>query len=263
MESKGVDSAPRHPAKWPPATSSELRTHGAADRYDAEETEMSSAAVLEPTLTLLAELAGDGRALESATGTGRVGVPLRERSVPVVGIELSEHLAAVLRRKIDEDALPVVIGDMAAISAPGEFTLVSLVHHTITHLVSEDEQVECFRNAARRLAPGGRCVIEPGVPPLRFLPPGQVAVPFDVFVRHIGFGPFDLVEQFSSHTTSPTRATTIATAAATPDTGTPGRQSSTCWHGPLGSTGTSRGGLRRGAVHPDSAKHVSVWRKPT
>ncbi|GGU50178.1 hypothetical protein GCM10010274_43580 [Streptomyces lavendofoliae] len=104
-----VDSASRHPAEWPPVTSSELWTRATADRYDAEEAEAFSAAVLGPAVAFLAELAGDGRALEFAIGTGRVGVPLRERGVRVVGIELSEHMAAVLRRKVDEDTLPVVI----------------------------------------------------------------------------------------------------------------------------------------------------------
>lgn len=186
---------PQHPAQWLPVTSSELWTRATADRYDAEESEMSSAAVLDPTLTFLAELAGEGRVLEFAIGTGRVGIPLRERGVPVVGIELSEHMAAALRRKIDEDALPVAIGDMATTVVPGAFTLVYLVYNTITNLLTQDEQVECFRNAARHLGPGGRFVIELGVPPLRFLPPGQVAVPFDVSEEHLGFDTFDLVEQ--------------------------------------------------------------------
>jgi SAM-dependent methyltransferase len=175
-------------------TSSELWPRETADRYDAEEAEASSAAVLGPTLAFLAELAGDGRALEFAIGTGRVGVPLRERGVPVVGIELSEHMAAVLRRKIDEDTLPVVIGDMATTVVPGGFTLVYLVYNTITNLLTQDEQVECFRNAARHLEPGGRFVIELGVPPLRFLPPGQVAVPFDVSEQHLGFDTFVLAD---------------------------------------------------------------------
>ncbi|MEU0673900.1 class I SAM-dependent methyltransferase [Streptomyces sp. NPDC006172] len=184
-------------------TSSELWTRETADRYDAEETEMSSAAVLGPTVAFLAELAGDGRALEFAVGTGRVGVPLRESGVPVVGIELSTDMAAVLRRKVGEDVLPVTIGDMATTVVPGEFTLVYLVYNTITNLLTQDEQVECFRNAARHLAPGGRFVIELGVPPLRLLPPGQVAVPFDVSERHLGFDTFDLVEQIlvSNHFT--------------------------------------------------------------
>ncbi|MFH9662468.1 class I SAM-dependent DNA methyltransferase [Streptomyces sp. NPDC017248] len=176
-------------------TSSELWDRATAERYDAEETGMSSAAVLGPTVAFLAELAGDGRALEFAIGTGRVGVPLRERGVPVAGIELSEHMAAVLRRKVDADTLPVTVGDMATTVVPGEFALVYLVYNTLSNLLTQDEQVECFRNAARHLRPGGRFVVELGVPPLRFLPPGQVAVPFDVSERHLGYDTFDLVRQ--------------------------------------------------------------------
>ncbi|MFB8104439.1 class I SAM-dependent DNA methyltransferase [Streptomyces sp. NPDC056007] len=176
-------------------TSGELWTRETADRYDTEEAENSSPAVLGPALDFLAELAGDGRALEFAIGTGRVGIPLRERGLPVVGIELSEHMVAALRRKIDESALPVTIGDMATTTVPGTFTLVYLVYNTISNLLTQDEQVECFRNAARHLEPGGRFVIELGVPPLRSLPPGRTAVPFDVSERHLGFDTFDLVEQ--------------------------------------------------------------------
>ncbi|CAL9279742.1 class I SAM-dependent DNA methyltransferase [Streptomyces sp. SudanB66_2053] len=176
-------------------TSSELWDRETAERYDAEEAETTPPAVLEATVGFLAELAGDGQALEFAVGTGRVGVPLRERGVPVTGIELSEHMAAVLRRKVDEDTLPVVIGDMATTVVPGEFSLVYLVYNTISNLLTQDEQVECFRNAARHLRPGGRFVVELGVPPLRFLPPGQVAVPFDVSERHVGFDTVDPVEQ--------------------------------------------------------------------
>ncbi|MFF4899921.1 class I SAM-dependent methyltransferase [Streptomyces sp. NPDC001068] len=176
-------------------TSSQLWGRAEAERYDTEETRMTSAAVLGPTVEFLAELAGGGRALEFAVGTGRVAVPLRERGVPVVGIEFSEHMAAVLRRKADAETLPVVIGDMATTTVPGEFSLVYLVYNTISNLLTQEEQVECFRNAARHLVPGGRFVIELGVPPLRLLPPGQVAVPFDVSAGHIGFDTFDLVGQ--------------------------------------------------------------------
>jgi SAM-dependent methyltransferase len=244
--------------------SSELWTRASAERYDAEDTEMFSAAVLEPTLAFLAELAGDGWALEFAIGTGRVGIPLRERGVPVVGIELSEHMAAVLRRRIDEDTLPVVIGDMATTVVPGEFTLVYLVYNTISNLLTQDEQVECFRNAARHLAPGGRFVIELGVPPLRFLPPGQVAVPFDVSERHLGFDTFDLVEQIlvSHHFTRDA------------DDGRYRRDNSRhryTWPAELDLMARIAGLERERRVADwdgtpfthESAKHISVWRKPT
>ncbi|WP_129310877.1 class I SAM-dependent methyltransferase [Streptomyces sp. L2] len=243
-------------------TSSELWTRANADRYDAEETEMSSAAVLGPTVDFLAELAGDGRALELAVGTGRVGVPLRERGVPVVGIELSPHMAAVLRGKVGEDTLPVTIGDMATTVVPGEFTLVYLVYNTISNLLTQDEQVECFRNAARHLAPGGRFVIELGVPPLRLLPPGQVAVPFDVSERHLGFDTFDLVEQLlvSHHLTRG-------------DDGRYRRDNSRhryAWPAELDLMARIAGlELERRVADwngspfgQDSTKHISVWRKP-
>lgn len=258
-----MDSVPPCPAKWPPVTSSELWSRETAERYDAGEAERSSAAFLGPTLDFLSQLAGDGRALEFAIGTGRVGVPLRERGVPVVGIELSEHMAAVLRRKIDEDRLPVALGDMATTTVPGEFSLVYLVYNTITNLLTQDEQVECFRNAARHLSPGGRFVIELGVPPLRFLPPGQVAVPFDVSDRHLGFDTFDLVEQILvSHHFS--------------HDGEDGRYRRTdsrhryAWPAELDLMARIAGlELERRVADwdgapfaEDSPKHISVWRKP-
>ncbi|MFI9470154.1 class I SAM-dependent DNA methyltransferase [Streptomyces sp. NPDC052492] len=244
-------------------TTSELWSRAAAERYDDEDTEMFSAAVLGPTVDFLAELAGDGRALEFAIGTGRVGVPLRERGVPVTGIELSEPMAAVLRRKVDEDTLPVVIGDMATTVVPGTFTLVYLVYNTVSNLLTQDEQVECFRNAARHLAPGGRFVIELGVPPLRSLPLGQVAVPFDVSERHLGFDTFDLVEQMLvSHHFTRDR-----------DDGRYRRDASRhryAWPAELDLMARIAGlGLERRVADwdgspfaQDSPKHVSVWRKP-
>ncbi len=86
-------------------TSSEVWGAETAARYDAEDQGMFAPEVLGPTVDLLAELAGDGPALEFAIGTGRVGVPLRERGVPVAGIELSEPMAAQLRAKVTEEQL--------------------------------------------------------------------------------------------------------------------------------------------------------------
>ena len=148
---------------------------GAAQRYDTPGTGMFSPNVLGPTVDRLAELAGDGRALELAIGTGRVAVPLAERGVSVTGIELSQPMIDVLRSKVGEDQVPVVMGDMATTRAPGDFRLVYLVFNTISNLLTQAEQVECFRNAARHLEPGGRFVIELWVPELRTLPPGRQA----------------------------------------------------------------------------------------
>jgi len=107
-------------------------------------------------------------------------------------------MADVLRRKAPE--LPVVIGDMATTGVPGLFSLVYVVWNSIGNLRTQDEQVECFRNAARHLAPGGRFVVELWIPGIRRLPPGQVAVPFEISERHSGFDTYDLVtQQGTSH----------------------------------------------------------------
>ncbi|WBB66819.1 class I SAM-dependent methyltransferase [Micromonospora sp. WMMD812] len=167
----------------------------AAQRYDTPDAGMFAPEVLGPTVDRLAELAGDGRALEFAIGTGRVAVPLAERGVPVTGIELSGPMIERLREKVDEAAIPVVVGDMATATAPGEYTLVYLVYNTISNLLTQAEQVECFRNAARHLAPGGRFVIELWVPELRKLPPGSEAVVWRSEPGYIGLDTYDVLRQ--------------------------------------------------------------------
>jgi SAM-dependent methyltransferase len=166
-----------------------------AQRYDTPGSGMFAPEVLEPTVDRLAELAGNGRALEFAIGTGRVAVPLANRGISVTGIELSPSMVEQLRSKADDAAIPVVIGDMATARAPGEYTLVYLVYNTISNLLTQAEQVACFRNAARHLASGGRFVIELWVPELRKLPPGQQATVWHTEPGYIGLDTYDVLQQ--------------------------------------------------------------------
>jgi hypothetical protein len=88
---------------------------------------------------------------------------------------------------------------MATTRAEGEFTLVYLVFNTISNLLTQDQQVECFRNAARHLVPGGRFVIELWVPELRRLPPG---VPATVGVQEDGYLLVDTYDVLHQHVVS-------------------------------------------------------------
>lgn len=173
---------------------------GAASRYDDPTDPMNSAAVIEPVVDLLADLAGTGRALEFAIGTGRIAVPLHARGVEVDGIEISEPMVRVLQSKAGADDIRVVIGDMATTRVGGSFALVYLVYNTITNLLEQRDQVACFVNAAAHLEPGGAFVIETGVPRLRQLGVGATFLPFDVSDRHVGVDEFDVVNQrLTSH----------------------------------------------------------------
>jgi SAM-dependent methyltransferase len=167
----------------------------AAARYDTPGTGMFAPEVLGPTVERLAQLADGGRALELAVGTGRVAIPLAERGVPVVGIELSRPMVDRLREKVDATELPVVIGDMATARADGEFSLVYLVFNTISNLLTQAEQVACFRNAARHLGAGGCFVVELWVPELRRLPPGSDAMVWSVEEGYLGVDTYDVLHQ--------------------------------------------------------------------
>src|SRR6476660_3973295 len=116
------------------------------------------------TVALLTELAGDGRALELAIGTGRIALPLAARGVRVDGIELSPDMVDRLRAKPGGDDSDVTMGNMARTSVQGTYSLVYLVFNTIFNLLTQDDQVRCFENAAHHLAGGGVFVVEAAVP---------------------------------------------------------------------------------------------------
>ncbi|OEV03019.1 class I SAM-dependent methyltransferase [Streptomyces oceani] len=170
-------------------------TERVARGYDESSAYLYAADVLGPAVDFLASRAGPAGALEFALGTGRVALPLRERGVRVAGIEKSEPMLRQFRAKPGSEAVPVTLGDMATARAPGEFDLVYLVYNGITCLLSQDEQVACFRNAALHLTPGGRFVVEVFVPELRRLPPGETARPFHIGAHHLGVDTYDLVNQ--------------------------------------------------------------------
>jgi len=170
-----------------------------ASSYDAGAVEMFDPAVVDPVLDVLARLAGTGRALELAIGTGRIALPLAARGVPVAGIDDSEAMVAHLRAKPGGEEIEVAIGDFATTRVPGEFALVYVVFNTIFNLVTQDAQVACFENAARHLAEGGRFVLETHVPELQRLPPGQTVIPFRADPGGLSFDVYDVVTQrFSS-----------------------------------------------------------------
>ena len=233
----------------------------AAQRYDTPGAGMFAPGVLGPVVERLAALADGGRALEFAIGTGRVAVPLAERGVPVHGIELSTPMIDQLRTKADESMIPVTVGDMATAVAPGAYTLVYLVFNTISNLLTQAEQVACFRNAARHLGAGGRFVIELWVPELRRLPPGVPATVGQVEPGYIGLDTYDVLQQHvvSHHF----HFDDIPAGAAVPHAAPLHLAGRTRSDGTVGRirAGEQARGLDRSASSPRTrAPHVSVYR---
>jgi SAM-dependent methyltransferase len=232
-----------------------------AARYDESCGPMFDADVLAPTVDVLAELAGDGAALEFAIGTGRVALPLAARGVPVSGIELSTAMAEQLRAKDGAQRIEVTMGDMATTRVDGRFRLVYLVFNTIGNLTTQDQQAASFDNAAAHLEAGGYFVIEVGVPDLRRLPPGENARVFSHAPGYVGYDRYtDLVaQQAVSHHF-------VADRSGVREFRTPFRY---VWPSELdlmaklaGMTLSDRwAGWDRSPFTGESTSHVSIWQK--
>jgi SAM-dependent methyltransferase len=224
---------------------------------------MFDAATLEATVDFLAGLAGDGPALELGIGTGRIALPLAARGIPVAGVDLSEEMVARLRAKPGGGRIEVAVGDFATTKVEGSFTLAYLVFNTIGNLTTQVAQVACFRNAAAHLVPGGRFVIELGVPDLRRLPPGERFVLFDKSENHVGIDEYDVaIQRLVSHHYSRREDGTFEYESL------PFRYA---WPAELDLMAQLAGmELRerwsdwaRAPFENESSTHISVWQKPT
>lgn len=165
-----------------------------AATYD-DDPEISDPAAIDPVVDFLAELAGEGSALELGIGTGRIALPLARRGVPVHGIDLSRAMIARLRAKPGSENIETTLGDFASVVIDGSFAVAYLVFNTIGNLVTQEEQIACFRNAAAHLEPGGCFVVEVGVPDLRRLPPGEKYRVFRADADRWGIDEYDVVRQ--------------------------------------------------------------------
>jgi len=70
--------------------------------------------LIQTTVAVLQDLAGDGPAVEFAVGTGRLALPLAETGVTVHGIDFSEPMLEQLRQKPGADQVDAVVGDMTS-----------------------------------------------------------------------------------------------------------------------------------------------------
>jgi methyltransferase family protein len=172
------------------------RAAAAYDEYVSDDTRQEFRVEdVNATVEFLANLAGDGPALEFGVGTGRIALPLSRRGVPTQGIDLSRPMVARLKAKPGGNDVDVTIGDMATTSVATSFSLVYLVCNTIMNLTTQQAQVACFRNAAAHLSPGGRFVVKVLVPELQRLPPGETFHVFAAGDKHWGIDDYEVANQ--------------------------------------------------------------------
>ena len=116
-----------------------------------------------------------GPVLELGCGTGRVLLPVARSGVEIVGLDLSESMLAICRRRLAEEPPEVQSRvqlhqmDMRGFRLEGKFNLITTPFRPFQHLVEVEDQLACLEAAHRHLAPGGRLIIDVFDPSLEFL----------------------------------------------------------------------------------------------
>lgn len=106
--------------------------------------------------------------LELGVGTGRAAIPLARAGLRVVGIDKSEDMLAVARRKVEaepkrsgvRERLILVQGDITDFSMEERFGLVFSALGGFLHLRSQEEQLRALACARQHLAPDGLVVVD-------------------------------------------------------------------------------------------------------
>jgi SAM-dependent methyltransferase len=103
--------------------------------------------------------------LELACGTGRLLVPLAEAGFEIHGLDFSENMLAVCRRKVAErglgDRVTITYGDMATFDLPRrDFSLAFIAARSFMHLYTQADQIACLRRVYEHLRPGGILIID-------------------------------------------------------------------------------------------------------
>lgn len=139
------------------------RTYG--DRIAEVYDEMASS-YEEACIDRLFDLAKEGPVLELGIGTGRIALPLHHKGVDVHGIDSSKKMLEKLQSKPGGKGIPLTVGNFGDIPVEGKFSLIFVVFNTFYALLTQDEQIRCFQNAAQHLKPGGVFLIDAFVPDL-------------------------------------------------------------------------------------------------
>ena len=103
--------------------------------------------------------AAQGPVVELAVGTGRVAIPIAERTGRrVIGIDVSAEMLELARRHAAEAGveLDLRLGDMTELVLDEPTDLVICPFRAMLHLPDHDARVEVMRRVRAALVPGGR-----------------------------------------------------------------------------------------------------------
>lgn len=104
--------------------------------------------------------------VEVGCGTGRLTIPLAREGMGVVGLDLSPHMLAVARRKIENEAsevkarIELVEGDMRDFNLGRTFPCVFVPQAAVFHLDGREALLRSLANFHRHTKPGGLFLLD-------------------------------------------------------------------------------------------------------
>ena len=105
-----------------------------------------------------------GPVVELGIGTGRIAVPIAKAGARVIGIDDSESMLALCRRRAEEagvsDLVELRLGDLRRPPVLERVRLVTCPFRALLHLGSDGERLEALRAVYLLLEPGGRFVFD-------------------------------------------------------------------------------------------------------
>jgi SAM-dependent methyltransferase len=107
-------------------------------------------------------LVAPARLLDLGCGTGLLAMGLHKRGYHVTGIDQSDRMLDIARRRIERDELEIDlrVGDIRAFELEGHFDVAVCTGDTVNHLLEPQELVDTFSCVHDALAPGGVFVFD-------------------------------------------------------------------------------------------------------
>lgn len=116
-----------------------------------------------------------GKILELGCGTGRILLPIAEAGCRITGVDLSKHMLARCRQKLQlkpidvQERVQLVQGNMTDFDLGDEFHLTIIPFRAFQHLIDSDDQLSCLRQINRHLVMQGKLIFDVFQVNLKFL----------------------------------------------------------------------------------------------
>lgn len=104
----------------------------------------------------------DSKVLELACGSGRILIPLAEKGIDILGLDISKEMLDFCQKKADERNVKVNTqqGDMRDFSLNEKFDVIIVAAFSLQHLTKTEEISACFNCVKRHLSPNGKFIVE-------------------------------------------------------------------------------------------------------